>query len=213
MSCLCMVASSLLGDPLANDQADRAVLLVELLLDRVPLVFAGLLDVVVLVALAELVLELVLGNALGGLDAPPVRRDVEGAVLVVDHADVVAAHVDRDRGLQLVAAIAADRHRLALLGLGELQLHVGERLLDRRQVRHLERALREVRHASPVYVTARACVPRRHWSRPLYLRGSPWAPRSAPSTPPFWQGCVRATRPAVRASGPTHAWSRSARAS
>jgi len=51
------------------------------------------------------------------------------------------------RDLQLVAPIPADRHRLTLLGLGVLQMHVGERLLDRRQVGHLQCALGEMRHS------------------------------------------------------------------
>ena len=39
--------------------------------------------------------------------------------------------------------------RLTLLRLGKLELQVGERLLDRRQVRHLQRALGEMRHRFP----------------------------------------------------------------
>src|SRR5690606_30886677 len=99
-----------------------------------------------LVALRELVLELLLGDALRRLDAPPVRGDVVRAVLVLDDADVVASHIDGDRRLELVTPIAAHRHGLTLFGLRERELHVRERLLARREVRHLERALGEMRH-------------------------------------------------------------------
>ncbi|MBP6848700.1 MAG: hypothetical protein KA201_33365, partial [Kofleriaceae bacterium] len=73
----CWGKSLLLGRPLSHHEAYLAVLL-DLLLERVALLFAGLLDVVILEALGELVLELFLGDALGGLDAPPVGGDVVG---------------------------------------------------------------------------------------------------------------------------------------
>src|SRR5262249_15019145 len=113
-------------------------------------------------------------------------------------------------GLQLVAAVAADVHRLALLGLGVLELHVSQRLLDRGEVGHLERALREVGHAYLFYVTARACVPRRRWSRRPCCPGGRLAHRSAPSSHPSWQVCAHALRLAGRAFAPIRASFRSA---
>src|SRR6266508_2193574 len=128
--------------PLLHGERDGPRLLFLGLLERVALLLARDEDALVRVALVQLLDELLLRRAVRGLDAPPVGDELVRAVGLLDHADVVLAHVDRDLGVDLGALVAAHEHLLLGVGLGEGVLEIFERALERHQVRDLEVALR-----------------------------------------------------------------------
>src|SRR6185312_2412694 len=130
--------------PLTDGELHRAVLLHRVLIDRVALLFDGGDHTLIGVLGVELLDDLFFLEALGRLHAPPIGLERVGAVGLLDHADVVLAHVDGDLGLRGLAALAA--HLDALLAVFVFPAELIERLPQRDEVVDLRRYLREMRH-------------------------------------------------------------------